>query len=210
MCASRSLRIAICIAGILCLAVAGCISHDQLHLPNPAPCRITCEHDSVAPLDPVCYGYHPTCWRPWNAACPACPAPNGAARDLPENLLPPEDLPPGPLLNGPPGPDVVPERNMPTDTLPVPSDRNAPPQGSRRSTLLLRAADSRFGNVPFAGTTLEQVRSSIDEHLDQYLRDRDVSADVWPESLWDCNRCQAQNWDNVEQHGSGVRRASYP
>jgi hypothetical protein len=210
MCASR--RIAICIAGISCLAGGtGCISHDQLHLPNPAPCRITCEHDSIAPLDPVCYGYHPTCWRPWNAGCPACSPPTSAAtaHDLPEGWPPPEDLPPGPLLNGPRF-DLIPERSAPPDLLPPPNDHNGPQEGSSRSTLFLRAADSTPGNVPAFGPTLEEAGASIEEHLNQYLRDGGVSIDVWPESLWDVNRCQALIGDKVEQQGAGVRRASFP
>src|SRR6476620_8610526 len=209
--ASRGFRMAICVAGILCPAAVGCISHDQVHLPNPAPCRITCEHDWVPPLDPVCYGYHPTCLRPWNAGCPACPAPNSAVtpHDLLEGWPPPEDLPPGPLLNRP-RPDAVPERNVPTDALPVPSESNAPREGSSRSTLYLRAADSRLGNVLVAGPTLEQAKTSIEDHLNQYLLEGEVSVDVWPESLWDRNRCQAQIWDKVEQQGSSVRQASYP
>lgn len=209
--ASWCFRMAICIAGILCLAAVGCISHDQVHLPNPAPCRITCEHDWVPPLDPVCYGYHPTCWRPWNAGCPACPAPKSGvtAHDLLEGWPPPEDLPPGPLLDRP-RLDLIPERNAPTDALPPPIDHNAPQQGSSRSTLYLRAADSTLGNVLVAGPTLEQARSSIEEHLHQYLQEDQVSVDVWPESLWDRNRCQALISDRVEQESFSVRRASYP
>jgi len=211
MCASRRLRIAICVAGMLCLAAAGCISHDQIHLPNPAPCRITCEHDSVAPLDPVCYGYHPTCWRPWYAGCPACPPPtSGVSHNLPEGWPPPEDMPPGPLLSPALRFDLVPERNVPTEALPPPIDHNAPQEGSSRSTLLLRAAASTLGDVLAAGPTLEEARSSIEEHLNHYLREGEVSVDVWPESLCDRNRCQVLIWDNVEQQGSSVRRASYP
>jgi hypothetical protein len=210
MCASAGIRMAICIAGIWCLAIAGCISHDQVHLPNPAPCRITCEHDWVPPLDPVCYGYHPTCWRAWCGGCPACPAPNSAvtAHDLP-SWPGPEGLPPGPLLNRP-GLDAKPERNVPTNVLPSPNDRNAPLEGSGRSTLLLHAADSTFGHMPALGPTLEQAKSSIEEPLTQYLREGEVSLDVRPESLWDCNRCQALIWDKVDQQGSSVRRVSYP
>jgi hypothetical protein len=211
MCASRAVRIAICVAGISCLAAVGCISHDQVHLPNPAPCRITCEPDWVPPLDPVCYGYHATCWRPWNAGCPACPPPRGGvtAHDLLEGWPPPEDLPPGPLLDRPRF-DLIPERNVPTDALPPPIDHNVPQEGSSRSTLYLRAADSTPGNVPAFGPTLEQAKSSIDEHLSQYLRKGEVSVDVWPESLWDRNRHQALIWDKAEQEGFSVRRASYP
>lgn len=213
MCASRAVRIAICLASILCLAAVGCISHDQVHLPNPAPCRITCENDWVPPLDPVCYGYHPTCWRPWNAGCPACPAPKSAvtAHDLPEGWPPPESyplpesLPPGPLIDRPRF-DLIPERNVPTDALPPPIEHNAPQQGSSRSTLYLRAADSTRGNVP---ATLEQARSSIEEHLNQYLREGEVSLDVWPESLWDRSRGQTLTSDKAQQDSS-VRRASYP
>jgi hypothetical protein len=69
--------------------MAGCISHDELHLANPSPCHIVCCHDysPIAPLDPCCHGYHPTCWQPWCAECPACPPP--AAGVAPPALLPP-------------------------------------------------------------------------------------------------------------------------
>jgi hypothetical protein len=218
--ASWDFRTAICVAGTLCLALAGCISHDQVHLPNPAPCRITCEHDWVPPLDPVCYGYHPTCWRPWNAGCPACPPPSsavthGVIEGWPpiESFPQPESLPPGPLLDRPRL--DLPERNVPTDALPpaiehnAPFEHNAPQQGSSRSTLYLRA-DSAPDSVPDFGPTLEEAKSSIDEHLTQYLRDGGVSFDVWPESLWDQNRRQAFILDKPQQQDSSVRRASYP
>jgi hypothetical protein len=215
---SGGVRIAICIAGIFCLVQAGCISHDQVHLPNPAPCRITCEHDGVAPLDPVCYGYHPTCWRAWCGGCPACPAPNSAVtpHELPENLPPPqtaspsESLLPGPSLNRAPRLDAIPERDVPGDAMPAPSDRNVPLDGSRRPTPLLHAADSPLGNVLVAGPTLEEAKSSIEGRVSEYLQEREVSLDVWPESLWDCNRCQALIWDKVDGVGSGLRQASFP
>jgi hypothetical protein len=57
----------------------------------------------ACPPSGPCWGYYPTCWRPWPADCPACPplftegspyaleprlAPSGGAE-----LLPPNDLP---------------------------------------------------------------------------------------------------------------------
>ena len=33
------------------------------------PCSELC------PIDPVCFGYHPTCWIPWSECCPGCPPP---------------------------------------------------------------------------------------------------------------------------------------
>ncbi len=85
-----------CAAGICALALAGCINHDQLHLANPSPCHVSCEYDRIACIDPMCHGYHPTCWKPWCADCVPCPPPSiGVAPCLiPNGIAPlgPEEL----------------------------------------------------------------------------------------------------------------------
>src|SRR5690242_13241163 len=61
--------LAACAVGLSAATIGGCINHDQLILPNPTPCHITCQADSVALIDPQCHGYHPTCWTPWSCNC---------------------------------------------------------------------------------------------------------------------------------------------
>ena len=41
------------------------------------PCSIPC------PIDPTCFGYHPTCWTPWPEFCTGCPPPAVVVESLP-------------------------------------------------------------------------------------------------------------------------------
>ncbi len=84
---------------LLLLSSIGC--HTQRHEPWnarpyqmacawPPPCTNTC-------LDPECYGYEQTCWRPWPGLCSECPtevpievSPDAAFDMLPEEIPSPE------------------------------------------------------------------------------------------------------------------------
>jgi len=126
-------------AGICALTLAGCINHDQLYLPNPSPCHVSCEYDRIACIDPICHGFHPTCWKPWCAECAPCPPPsigvapclipNGIEPLAPEDLQSPVPVPDHESLPTPtPAPQAVPAPGQPT-TLPTPSPelRNSVP-----------------------------------------------------------------------------------
>jgi hypothetical protein len=72
------------------------------------------------PASPMCYGYNPTCWRPWPCECPPCPSfalppelPPAAAPIKPEETAPPL-VPPVPAA--PPEPAGT----VPGDVLPIP------------------------------------------------------------------------------------------
>lgn len=83
-----------------------------------------CQFNSVAMLDPECHGYHPTCWIPWSATCPACPPPvSGVYPILNENLSPEMVPPPQPLLS-PPN-----HKSPPPETEPAPSEPIPSPEG---------------------------------------------------------------------------------
>lgn len=128
-------------AAVLCACATGCVSHDQVLLPNPNPCRVTCEHDYIAPLDPSCSGYHPTCWRAWCANCPTCPPPclgEGAQVPLPQTVVAPEQsmekrLAPQPNPESIPTPTGQP----PYTPMPVPA---VPPQPMNESGAMRRPA----------------------------------------------------------------------
>jgi hypothetical protein len=83
------------VAGLLALLAGGCVSHDQVYLKNPSPCRVRCHPDYVAPLNPECHGYHSTCWAPWSCNCNACPPPlEGVGVTSPDHFeLLPEEVP---------------------------------------------------------------------------------------------------------------------
>jgi hypothetical protein len=131
-------RIALCITGICCLAITGCISHDQVHLPNPAPCQITCQNDWLAPVDPICHGYHATCWKPWCGTCPACPAPTTAAEAHgPSDSSPLPEMPPSSAAPT----DAVPEHHLPLEPIPAPIERDSSSSDSYRPALLVVSAD---------------------------------------------------------------------
>src|SRR5262245_45389432 len=85
----------LCAAGMCALAAAGCVSHDQVFIPNPSPCHISCDYDPISPIDPHCHGFHPTCWRPWCGVCPPCPPPTVGVATLapPWEEVPPVQIP---------------------------------------------------------------------------------------------------------------------
>jgi hypothetical protein len=118
----------LCAAGICALALAGCISHDQLHLANPSPCHLNCEYDRIACIDPMCHGYHPTCWKPWCADCAPCPPPCVGVAPC---LIPGGMAPPAPedLQSPVPAQPLMPE-SLPTPTTApqaVPAPGQSPP-----------------------------------------------------------------------------------
>ncbi len=102
-----------CAAGFGAVLLGGCLSHDQVYLANPNPCHISCEYDYVAPLDPECHGYHPTCWRPWCENCAPCPPPYFNL--IPE--MPPQESVPTPV----PLPQQLPSQEM------IPTPSQSPP-----------------------------------------------------------------------------------
>jgi hypothetical protein len=124
-------------AGISALLLGGCVSHDQVYLANPNPCHISCEYDYVAPIDPICHGYHPTCWKPWCAECAPCPPP--CAGETSE-FTPLENVPtPVPLPQHLPSPDVTPMPDMVPSALPSVEPENplriqAPPTNAPSET----------------------------------------------------------------------------
>ena len=85
---------------------AGCVSDDPF---VAHPHHGHGHHHGAACIAPdwICYGYHPTCWRPWPPECPNCP---------PFTLL---EQPGGEMLKGPIAP-VVPAPPV-GDVLPLPS-----------------------------------------------------------------------------------------
>lgn len=123
------------------LAAAGCISHDQVYLKNPSPCRVRCHPDYVAPLDPECHGYHATCWAPWSGHCPPCPPPvNDVVEAYPERfeIVPEEVRPPSSgktPLDDTPAPEPPPE--FPLEPIPSPSPA-APADPDSSSSIKVR------------------------------------------------------------------------
>lgn len=170
-----SRRPCLCAAGICALALAGCINHDQLHLPNPSPCHVSCEYDRVACIDPICHGYHPTCWKPWCAECAPCPPPstgvvpclipNGIAPLAPEDLQSPAPVPPllpdheslpapTPAPEGVPAPSQPPTISFgqPTTVLPGLTLRSAEPP----ENVLMTSAISGEGNAAGADSRISR------------------------------------------------------
>lgn len=111
---SRGKKTSALVAGLLALLTGGCISHDQVYLKNPSPCRVRCHPDNVSPLNPECHGYHSTCWLPWSCNCTACPPPlDGVGAPSPDHFeILPEEIPsPDQTLNPssePPMPELSP------------------------------------------------------------------------------------------------------
>jgi hypothetical protein len=120
-------------AAAFCLLMAGCVSRDQVRLPNPARFHIDNEFNCIAPLDPECHGYHSTCWQPWCADCPSCPPPSvGGDSELPTEDTPtpaqmPEELPAPP----PSKVDAAPQHDEPKKMSP-----SGPTSSIRQSSTL--------------------------------------------------------------------------
>ncbi len=104
---------------LMLLTISGCcMTGDRWHVGRQQaecvdPCTI---------IDPDCYGYHQTCWRPWSAACNDCDTgvlidggyleqpigitTNGQPTDAPAMTMPPAPLPDGTMSpDGPMSPD---------------------------------------------------------------------------------------------------------
>jgi hypothetical protein len=133
-------RPCLCAAGICALALAGCINHDQLHLANPSPCHVSCEYDRIACIDPMCHGYHPTCWRPWCADCAPCPPPSvGVAPCLiPDGIAPlaPEELQsPVPVQPGLPDHESLPTPTPAPQAVPAPGQPPTVPFSQPQTSL---------------------------------------------------------------------------
>lgn len=138
--------------GALVLLAGGCVGHDQVHLMNPSPCRVRCHADFVAPLDPECHGYHPTCWLPWSCNCPPCPPPV-------EGVAPPPDhfqLIEG---DGPPSLDdarIAPEEIPSPDQPATPGSGETAPQNS--SEMIIRPERSPQGDRPRITPTVVNIK----------------------------------------------------
>lgn len=72
---------------LLLLSCIGC--HTQRHEPwNARPSQIGCSWPppcTSSCLDPECYGYEQTCWRPWPGLCSECPSQYAEAKPDAEN-----------------------------------------------------------------------------------------------------------------------------
>ncbi|MEX2118210.1 MAG: hypothetical protein WD847_01265 [Pirellulales bacterium] len=89
---------------LLAVPAGGCMSARR------EACGYACVADCVAYPDSTCFGYYPTCWRPWPAECPPCevigpfmePAPPEQVEmvPLPRVQAPPHDEGPFPPLPG--------------------------------------------------------------------------------------------------------------
>jgi hypothetical protein len=44
------------------------------------------KHGGTFAVEPGCYGFHPTCWRPWPGDCPPCP-PYAAMETMPPGVM---------------------------------------------------------------------------------------------------------------------------
>ncbi len=107
--------------------------------------------DASGTLCAPCYGYHPTCWRPWPDCCVGCPPPPVSISTQPpeaplQNLPSPEAMP---------TPEVIPAPMPPPAPLPPGSATISPaptttPQRQRPANLTpLSPATSRV-NMPWA------------------------------------------------------------
>jgi hypothetical protein len=108
------------IAGAFVLFLCGCISRDQVSLSNLNPYRIHLHQGSncVAPIDPVCHGFHPTTWTPMAPECAVSSLP--AARPTTE-VPAPKAIPGSREM-----PDVLPAREAPTVAPAVSTDEPLP------------------------------------------------------------------------------------
>ncbi len=107
----------------------GCcfVGHDQLKLPDPSPCHLQCDYTQVAPIDPECHGYHPTCWSPWSADCCGCPPPPSGVYPIIEEAPHLEPVPPAEINKSLPPPSAPGTPSSEGSELPAPDFGSHPP-----------------------------------------------------------------------------------
>lgn len=122
---TRSMVLPAAVAGFILLTTASCSTDCLREKSCDDNRRMQCERHTLGESNPECmafdapcYGYHPTCWRPWPECCMPCPPPPQALIPSSEQPTPaPMGLPEMPPVNA--APPAVP---LPSPVSPSPSD----------------------------------------------------------------------------------------
>jgi hypothetical protein len=101
----------------------------------------------VVLADP-CHGYHPTCWQPWSACCPPCPASEAQEWekvDFDDDSKGIHVIPPPPTL----------EEDK--EVLPAPEAKQTKRNGLSHKTVELKSAELKSAPLPESNMTLKSV-----------------------------------------------------